>query len=231
MLCLRAIHAYYGEEPPAAFAEDVLPYLSPDLRRELVRDLAIRTPLSGVRLATIYGESTDNGGANGEVVVVGPHASLRVDWLTTHEQSLRKRPAEVLASNDWDAADDWDAEADSSPTPTPLHTLVLLSTALPSSMLSSLPATLTRIALLALPNPVQVYRLPGICPLISFLDLSYNGWLASELSAPGAVGTLARVEWGRWARLEELVVRECGLPEDILQRVNEGRWVDVRIIR
>ena len=125
--------------------------------------------------------------------------------------------------------DDWDAPTD---TPLSLTTLGLLSSPFPSSLLFSLPPTLTHLALLALPQHAPIHRLPQICPLLEVLDLSFNKWLSGkdEYGAGPSDGTLSRVEWRRWGHLRVLGLRECGVKSDIVKRVNASRWTDVEII-
>ena len=78
----------------------------------------------------------------------------------------------------------------------PLTTLALLHTKLSVPALLTLPATLTHLALLGLPGAVPLHRLPGICPLLVVLDLSFNAWL--DCAAPTAQEKLLAVGWRRW---------------------------------
>jgi hypothetical protein len=95
-------------------------------------------------------------------------------------------------------------------------------------VLLALPPSLTRLALIRLSAPIPVHRLPDKCPLLDFLDISYNPWLAEP--AWGRERALERVAWGRWAYLKVLGCRDCGITLEELRRVNEGRWEDVRIV-
>ena len=60
------------------------------------------------------------------------------------------------------------------------------------------------------------------------MDISYNPWLAEP--AWGGERALERVAWGRWAYLKVLGCRDCGIASEELEKVNEGRWEDVRIV-
>ena len=112
----------------------------------------------------------------------------------------------------------------------PMHTLVVLNTSVSIATLFAFPLTLTRLALLAIPVPTPVHRLPRICPLLEVLDLSYNPWLNDPPEGKGAASaesTLERTEWEKWARLRVLGLRQCNAPESIATRVNRGRLLDV----
>jgi hypothetical protein len=76
-------------------------------------------------------------------------------------------------------------------------------------------------------NPIPIHRFPKICPLLEFLDLSYNNWLGQPEEG---ISTLDRVEWTRWIHLKVLGLRDCHVPEDILKKVNRGRWDDVAMV-
>jgi hypothetical protein len=210
-------------------------YMPAHVRRDLVRWCAVWKPLSSSRLYALCG---DEGHADGELIVVGPQASLRGNVLKK-DQGWERRHDDPMVGNDdgqavdsWSDMDNWDAMSLDSPPP--LTRLVLITTPLLSELLSDLPPTLTHLALLDLPQPAPIHRLPRVCPLLEVLDLSYNRWL-SEKDAYGAgtsQGAIHRVdlEWRRWGHLRVLGLRECGVNADIVARINAGRWTDVEVI-
>ncbi|KAH9966761.1 hypothetical protein BC827DRAFT_1264685 [Russula dissimulans] len=110
----------------------------------------------------------------------------------------------------------------------PLTAVAIVSATLSISALLALPPSLTRLALVHLSAPIPVHRLPDKCPLLDFLDVSYNPWLAEP--AWGEERALERVVWGKWAYLKVLGCRDCGITSEELRRVNKGRWEDVMII-
>jgi Ran GTPase-activating protein (RanGAP) involved in mRNA processing and transport len=83
-------------------------------------------------------------------------------------------------------------------------------------------------ALLNLPTPIALHRLPGVCPLLEVLDLSYNIWLSS--TSRNAPKILERVEWCRWNCLRVLGLRDCLISDEMLQKLNKGRWDDVQVV-
>lgn len=128
----------------------------------------------------------------------------------------------------WDVASTYSQDA--SP---PLHTLIILNASVSTPMLFVFPPTITRLALLALPAPAQVHRLPRICPLLEVLDLSYNPWLNDLPSRQGrsvSENIIDRIEWEKWARLQVLGLRECSVPESIVARVNRGRMEEEVVV-
>ena len=212
-------------------------FISPHLRRTFIRWRAVHQPLS---TAELYSLCAEEGHAEGELIVVGPEATLRLThirklksnrWIRSstlseeedeeEEQSVEES-LEGLSIDDQEEEEAW--ERTSSNVPPPLISLVLLRTRL--STPSVLPPTLTHLALLDLPRPVYVHHLPRICPLIEVLDLSYNIWLSDSSSD----GTFDRTEWKKWRNLRILGLRECGITEGETARVNEQRWTDVKII-
>lgn len=212
---------------------DIADYIPPHVRRDLVRWCAVHQPLSNARLYTLCG---DEGHTDGELVVVGPHSSLRGEVLKKEKGKGRAATTEPSDEVGESAAgssrhddDDWDTSTDAPPS---LTTLVLLASPLPSSLLFSLPPTLTHLALLALPQGAPIHRLPRICPLLEVLDLSFNKWLSGkdEYGASPSEGTISRVEWGRWGHLRVLGLRQCGVRNSIVKKVNASRWTDVEVI-
>ncbi|KZV69468.1 hypothetical protein PENSPDRAFT_753332 [Peniophora sp. CONT] len=227
LLCVRSLLATYGSDAESIAA--LRPYLPPAARRILLRDTAVHEPLSSSALAALL---APDGHAGGEVVIVGPGQVLKPELLRAGEPQQDGRvetsePVRMDAREEWrdeDEEDSWDA-----PTDGDLYTasgLALLRAPLPVRLLPSLPATLTRLSLIALPSPAPLHRLPGACPLLELLDLGWNTWLAKP--AWGEDTALARIRWERWTRLRVLGVRETGLDAEskVLRVVNEGRWVE-----
>jgi hypothetical protein len=192
--------------------EEVLPYIPSHLRRELIRYHAIRAPLSDEQLWAL--RDGENGWhVEGELVVVGPQSSLSEDFFIPHSRT--------------DSLDvSWDTESEDSSRV--LQTLILLDTPLFTSALPSLPQSITHLALIHLPHSIPVHRIPTILPLIQFLDLSYNDWLAKSEESSALI--LGRVEWRRWRGLKLLGLRGCCIPEDLESKVNLGRWDDAVIV-
>ncbi|EKM55340.1 uncharacterized protein PHACADRAFT_94269, partial [Phanerochaete carnosa HHB-10118-sp] len=220
--CARMLLEAYGDTEDWA---EVARYIPAHVRRDLVRWYAVRKPLGNATLYTLYGEEAH---AEGELLVVGPEATLRRVALVKGKQTNRRmQPAQSTEREEatWDEFDSWDEPGD---TTTPLTTFALVMTPLPNELLTYLPPTLTHLALLALPQPVRVYRLPEISPLLETLDLSYNDWLSNNGST--AEGSLERVPWRRWQRLRVLGLRVCGIGADIATKVNVERWTDVEIV-
>lgn len=208
ILCLRILASY----PVDPFIHDIVPHLPTHLRRDLIRDFAIHSPLPNPKLYALY---EPDGHAESELLIVGPAAELRGDLFL-------RTPLAAGTSNEQGS---WDMEDH---TPEPLTTLMIISTRLPTSSLLSLPPTLTKIALVNLPNPVSVHRLPNICPLLIILDLSFNTWLELEADAERI---LQRVDWTRWTHLRVLGLRKCYLSTATHEKLNRGRWDDVDVIQ
>jgi hypothetical protein len=210
--CLRLFMGEYSDSPE--FADDLLPWISPHMRRDLIRYASIHSPLGSSKLYQLWAAE---GHAAGEMIVVGPQASVRLG-------AFRREP--TSGADPDEEEEDWDAPVGDSETP--LQSLLILSAALPVSLVSALPPTLVHLVLIELPPSIQphIHRLPGICPLLELFDLSYNSWL----SAGGGEKLLERVEWGRWTRLRTLGMRGCEADAQFAARVNKGRWQDVDII-
>ncbi|OCH92232.1 hypothetical protein OBBRIDRAFT_886388 [Obba rivulosa] len=228
-LCLRVLRGLYPGPDFPVLAE----LLPPHLRAALVRWAAVHAPLPGPALAALC---APDGHADGELLVVGPAAALRdvfradgadVESDAGDEGGGTPSACESAGSLPGGAA--WDDPAAPDAVPPPLHTLALLRTALPAAALFALPPTLTRLALVALPGPAPLHRLPRVAPLLEVLDLSFNPWLARP-AAGAAERVLDRVEWRRWGRLRVLGLRECGVGGEVVRRVNEGRWADVEVV-
>ncbi|THU88400.1 hypothetical protein K435DRAFT_677665 [Dendrothele bispora CBS 962.96] len=216
-LCLRML---INESSTSDFIEYIVPCLPPHLRAQLVRYTAIQCPLSS---AMLYSLLEPEGHADGELLVVGPSASLPETYFlsspTSNDIVVPER-GQNSVSKDWDS-DDW--------TPNPLQTFIVMSTRLAPPLFLTLPPTITHMALLNISPSIALHRLPTICPLISFLDLSYNTWL-NPMSIDTA-NSLGRLDWNRWSHLHTLCLRECSIPDDVLIKVNKHRWEDVVIIQ
>lgn len=190
-----------------------MPFLPSHLCRDLIRYAAIHAPLPSSKIHAMYAHE---GHAAGELLIVGPQATLRDDFFIRDNASQRNTSQDPL---------DWDSEK---PTPPSLCTFILMSTTMANSVVLSLPPTITHMALLNLPAPIALHRLPGLCPLLEILDLSYNAWLSS--TSRDAPKILERVEWGRWNCLRVLGLRECFISDAMLQKLNKGRWDDVQVV-
>lgn len=210
--------------------EDVLPFIPQHLRREAVRYLAIKSPLSAARLFSLY---EDEGHADGEIIVVGPNATMRDDYFIQpkhFDKSLESEHPQASTStskNEPDSSEeDWDDEDAESPKL--LQVFAALSTRLSMSTILSLPPTLTHLALIHLSLPIYPHRLPRTCPLLVFLDLSYNEWL--ERPSIEIVKSVARIEWTRWSHLQTLGWRKCVMFDEMQSNINKGRWNDVVVL-
>ncbi|KIM87185.1 hypothetical protein PILCRDRAFT_774293 [Piloderma croceum F 1598] len=231
LLCLRLLLSLNsGPE----FAEYIVPYLPPHLRRDLLRYTAVHSPLSNSKLYALCGPE---GHADGELIVVGPQATLQADHFrktTPHcgDQGPDGANLELApGSVETDAEEGWDSLDDERSSPHPMRTFILFSCYISTFTLLTLPPTLTNLALVNLPSSVPLHRLPGICPLLSVLDLSYNNWLVSTGTLGKGGNPLDRVGWNRWNRLRVLALRGCHISVAISENINRGRWTDVEIIR
>ncbi|KAI1795874.1 hypothetical protein LXA43DRAFT_970288 [Ganoderma leucocontextum] len=250
-ICVRVLLAAFPDA--AGFREELLEALPPMFRRDVLRYTAVHEPLPNGKLYLLF---EPEGHADGEVIVVGPQATLQRDLFASLSSSLEAQeeggdeeaedmqegpsgsrqvtgdlPDQGAEENEDEEEGSWEEEESTSQDlPPPLHTLVVLNAQVPSTTLFLFPLTLTRLALLALPAPSpQIHRLPRICPLLEVLDLSYNPWLNDP---PGGKrlgnmeSTLDRIEWEKWARLRVLGFRMCNVPISIVARVNRGRLGD-----
>ncbi|KAI0709244.1 hypothetical protein C8Q76DRAFT_625928 [Earliella scabrosa] len=238
-LCLRVLLAEFPGVDD--FRDELLPILPPQFYRDVLRYTAVHDPLSAGKLYALCGPE---GHVDGELIIVGPQASLQRDVLVslsptlpahrggTHgnaedleEGTSAGRSSEVPGQEPREEDVSWDAESSYSlDGSVPVHTLVVLNSSVPTTMLLIFPPTLTRLALLALSAPAQIHRLPRICPLLEVMDLSYNPWLNDPPGGTDAETILDRIEWEKWARLRVLGLRECSCSEGIVARVNKGRF-------
>lgn len=209
LICLKILFKCTQTE----IREDIAPFIPVHLRRDFIRYSAIHFPLSDWKLDVLF---YPDGHADGEILIVGPKVSLRDDYFLRGSHELLPRHPQP--------DEDWESDSHSVK---PLKSLLLVSTRLSASTFLTLPPTLTHIALINIHNPIPLHRFPKICPLVEFLDLSYNHWLGQ----PGeGISTLDRVEWTRWIHLKVLGLRDCHIPEEILKKVNRERWDDVTIV-
>lgn len=213
LICLKILLTKCA---PAEVREEIVPFIPTHLRRDFIRYSAVHFPLSDWKLDVLF---YPDGHADGEILVVGPKVSLRDDYFlrASHELQFNARhpPPE----------EDWEEDCSSAKL---LQSLLILSTRLSASTFLTLPPTLTHVALINIQNPIPLHRFPKICPLLKFLDLSYNRWFGQPEGE--GISMLDRVEWTRWIHLRVLGLRECHIPEDMLQKVNRGRWDDVAIV-
>ncbi|KAJ3517835.1 hypothetical protein NLJ89_g253 [Agrocybe chaxingu] len=212
-LCLQSILANWTSS--AEFQENVLPSIPSHLRRDIIRYSALQSPLSTWKLDALFDLE---GHTNGEIIVVGPEGSLRENHFLRHVLHSPQKTQEEST---------WEAEDNSS---SPVTTIILLSVRLAASTLLSLPLTLTTLALIDLPSSVPLHRLTKVCPHLVFLDLSYNSWLR-EPPSTDALNSLERVEWSRWSHLQVLGLRDCHVSDEVLKKINQGRWDDVEVVQ
>lgn len=232
-------------ESSESFLEQLAPYLAPHHRRLAVRLCAVRSPLSLAGLRALWGWGKGEvGGWNhveGELVVVEPAWSVRPELFRDAQvhhtrvergQEGKKGRGSGAGSEtlgEWDVAEfGWQEQEQEGEEERPLTAVAIVSATLSIPALLALPPSLTRLALIHLSAPIPIHRLPDKCPLLEFLDMSFNSWLAEP--AWGGEQALERVAWGRWAYLKVLACRDCGITSEELRKVNEGRWEDVTIV-
>lgn len=191
-------------------------------------------PLSNSKL---YALCDPEGHVDGELIIIGPQATLRADHFRKialscgygRNQGTGDGGLEpLLTLTDTNTEVEWDASQSS---PMPLQTFILVSCHISTPTLFTLPPTLTSLALVNLPYPVPLHRLPGICPLLSILDLSFNRWLMTRGTNAQVGHPLDRIGWSRWNKLRVLALRGCHPSVAIVETVNRGRWTDVEIIQ
>ncbi|KAI0362106.1 hypothetical protein OH77DRAFT_1441328 [Trametes cingulata] len=251
-ICLRVLLAEFPDT--AGFRDELLPAIGPYFKRDILRYTAVHEPLPNAKL---YPLLEPEGHADGELIVVGPQATLQRDLLLSlsptatvqreggdeGEEDRGEGPSSSGHSSVGDTdnsghaspadEDSWEAESSSQEVSPPLHTLVVLNAPVTTPTLFAFPLILTRLALLALPSPTPVHRLPRICPLLEVLDLSYNPWLNEPPGGKGVENSESiaqRIEWDKWARLRVLGLRGCDVPQEVIDKVNKGRWEEVEIV-
>lgn len=211
-LCMRVLlDAFPAVED---FELVLVPLLPLHLRCVLQRYAAVHTPLSNQKLHTLLGES---GHLNGELLAVGPDASLRKD-----SAALRPPDRQILVddSQDWESEDPFMDSFE-------LKTLALVSVDLSFQTLLTFPRSLTRLALVDISTRPPIFRLPSLCPSIVVLDLSFNSWLKDPDQSRTVLGL---VNWDKWDDLDVLGLRNCSVYQATLDQVNQNRWLDVQII-
>lgn len=222
MLCLRLLLSSY---PGPEFTEYVLPHLPPHLRRDLIRDRAVHSPLSNL---TLYALCEPEGHVDGELIVVGPEATLREDYFRNIKSGGSQRVHELdknfKCEGSEPSSEEWD---DTLETSIPLQTFILVSARISTQTLLNLPPTLTFLVLINLPTPVPLHRLPDLCPLLTTLDLSYNTWAQSSSFSVA----LDRVVWSRWKMMRTVVLRGSKPLLTTLAKINRGRWTDIEILQ
>jgi len=197
---------------------EIVSYIPAHLRRDVIRYCAIHSPLPSWKLYALFNAE---GNADHEILIMGETASLREDHFIRGNKW--EEDPDGIEQFPW-AKSDWESE-DLSEKPT--QSLILISTRLSPSTLLSLPPTLTRMVLVNLPECIPLYRLPKLCPSLELLDLSYNQWLKYSTTENSP---LTSVDWTRWNRLEVLGLKDCAMPEELVARINQGRWDDVEIV-
>lgn len=153
------------------------------LRKFIVRYFAIHFPLPWSALGELWGIPYGEQGADGEVILVGESAggskisgSAIKDILTPSEPDFDTRSGDTEEFS-WDAD-----EFTSAP---PLKTLISVAHPL-SKHISSLPPTITHLALIAIPLDQDITprglmaKLSGRLRLLEVLDLSCNSWLGAH---------------------------------------------------
>lgn len=229
--CIRTLLDLFPD--PAEFAEELAPLLQPHIRCSIMRYTAIYNPLPNQKLYSLF---EPVGHADGEIIVIGPQASLRNDFLHRfndgRELGVINAPSGTAPSGvedqAWDAEDDLEYEDASNR----LHTLVLVSAAFSMQSYLNFPPSLTHLALIDLSMPLPLHRLPGLCPLLLVLDLSFNTWLSTSQNTLSTEDTvMGMVDWQKWTSLRVLGLRNCSVGQTVLDRVNRGRWTDVTIIQ
>ncbi|KZS87788.1 hypothetical protein SISNIDRAFT_490753 [Sistotremastrum niveocremeum HHB9708] len=188
--------------------EEVVPYLYSSLRRDICRYAAVYDPLSTSDILLLA--SYQDGGTDGELILSGPGAKLSTILPRINPQSIPDR-----SDAEWDEdlpnlsainleEPSW-AQSLAAAEVQPLQHLVLISTTCPPPMLSHLPPTITHLVLIDLPTLplVPLWRLPGLLPLASFVDLSYNPWIRTTKS-------FDKISWHGWRRLRTVRLKSCG---------------------
>lgn len=211
--CLRVILRCCGTD--ADVLKDLVPYLGPHLRKQLMRMCAVQCPLPSASLRVLLGEEHNQ--VDGELIVVEPTSPLRPELFQPERARDQKDPEGL-----------WDAEThDGLGSQQPLTALAIVSATLPIPTFLALPPSVTHLTLVHLSTPIPLHRLPDKCPLLEMLDISYNLWLGEPQIGERA---LERVAWQRLAYLKVLGCRGCGIALEELRKVNEGRWDDVTIV-
>ncbi|KAG6376508.1 hypothetical protein JVT61DRAFT_2501 [Boletus reticuloceps] len=220
LLCLQLIRSTV----PGTDLAEVVPYMPPHLRRALLRYTATHAPLSQTELDALCQGTTH---VDTELIIVGPHNILRASlFRKTNHDDLNE-----LDRKDNPPGESWDVVPMQDNEPLALRSLAILSSRLSAATMLAFPPTITHLALIHMPNRISLQRLPTICPLLVFLDLSYNAWLYTVQPVDRGTPMLEEVEWGKLRRLEVIGLRECPVTTKVLLGLNRGRWEDVRVIQ
>lgn len=102
--CARVLLQVYGDPENLV---DVAAYVPAHVRRDLARWAAIQRPLSSAKLYALGG---DDGHMDGELIIVGPQASLRGDILRPKDTERERRQYEFKTGGD----SDWDSDGSGS---------------------------------------------------------------------------------------------------------------------
>jgi len=194
-------------------SEELVPYIAPDLRRDILRRAAVVNPcLSAEEILLLCSK----GGTEGELVLSGSEISPSV---------LQTLLTDYTPSSDAGKEESWDDSEEQQEGTADLTRLVLFNASLPASCMTFLPPTLTHLALLHLPSSISlqthinstiaststpIWRLPPQLPLIEFFDISFNPWLLPTRS-------FDKIPWGAWRRLKFVGLRECGFDSQELR--------------
>lgn len=217
LLCLLVLIEACNEDD---FNGHVVPVVPVHLRRELMWYTSVYSPLP---YATLRALCSPNGHVLEELILVGPIHKVRRDFVVLDPHSAHN-PVHTVD-------DEWDAPSyDAISTLQPLTTLIIISIHLPTTVFLTLPRTLSRLSLIGLPSPIPLHRLPQLCPIMIFLDLSHNAWLTTDTAAPSPLYALGRVPWSKWDNLKVVALRNCGINDTAHSVVNRDRWDDIEIM-
>ncbi|KAG9318855.1 hypothetical protein JVU11DRAFT_961 [Chiua virens] len=211
LLCLQLLRTAC----PSADLADIAPYIPRHLCRALLRYTAVHAPLSQIELDALCQGTTH---VDTELLLIGPRNTFRA-----HAPDPLQRD-DALAET-WDAVEALDTDESAA-----LRSLAVVSSPLSAATVLAFPPTITHLALIDVPRWLALWRLPTICPLVVFLDLSYNTWLRADERGRGAP-VLEEVGWNGLRRLEVLGLRGCHVTPKVLLELNRGRWEEVRVIQ
>jgi len=223
LLCLQLIRATCR----GADLAELVPFIPLHLRRSLLRYTAIHAPLSQTELDALCEGTTH---VDTELIVVGPHNTLRPRSFGKTADVHHDDPSE-LDHKDNDPNETWDAVPTHDGESLALRSLVILSSPLSAATMLAFPPTITHLALIKITHQIPLRRLPTICPLLVFLDLSFNVWLYASQVVDRGAPVLEEMEWRKLRRLEVVGLRQCPVTPKVLLELNRGRWEDVVIIQ
>ncbi|KAL4077110.1 hypothetical protein V8B97DRAFT_2003997 [Scleroderma yunnanense] len=229
-VCIRLILA----DCRGADLIDLAQYFPVHLRHALMRYAAVHAPLTKSELSALC---NGQGSVDGELIVVGPHVSLHQGWfwnsIAREDSGLHARPCEspgrpVISGDDDNNGDAWDDVQSLDSDSSVLTSLSLVSMSLSVPTFLAFPPTITRLALISLPSQIPLQRLTTVCPLLVFLDLSYNGWL--EFTPGKGPQNLIDLAWQKLHHLQVLGLRGTTISSTLLAMINQGRWENVTVI-